>query len=84
MSQPLLPGMGVVTVMNFQPTADGKAAITGDFVLLDKEVNPVAKTLRQHGVDVTAIHTTTRSWTFRASSTCTSGRTTTPSSWRGR
>jgi len=56
MSQPLLPAMGVVTVMNFQPTADGKAAITGDFVLIDKEVNPVAKALRQHGVDVTAIH----------------------------
>jgi hypothetical protein len=56
MSQPLLPGMGVVTVMNFQPTAEGKAAITGDFVLVDKEVNAVAKTLRQHGVDVTAIH----------------------------
>jgi len=29
MGQPLLPAMGVVTVMNFQPTADGKAAITG-------------------------------------------------------
>ena len=42
MGQPLLPAMGVVTVMNFQPTADGKAAITGDFVLVDKEVNPVA------------------------------------------
>ena len=56
MGQPLLPGMGVVTVMNFQPTSDGKAAITGDFVLIDKEVNPVAKVLRQHGVDVTAIH----------------------------
>src|SRR6266699_464235 len=56
MGQPLLPAMGVVTVMNFQPTADGKAAITGDFVLIDKEVNAVAKTLRQHGVDVTAIH----------------------------
>src|SRR5256714_6346998 len=56
MGQPLLPGMGVVTVMNFQPTSDGKAAITGDFVLIDKEVNAVAKTLRQHGVDVTAIH----------------------------
>jgi uncharacterized protein DUF1259 len=56
MGQPLLPGMGVVTVMNFQPTSEGKAAITGDFVLIDKEVNPVAKTLRQHGVDVTAIH----------------------------
>jgi hypothetical protein len=56
MGQPLLPGMGVVTVMNFQPTADGKAAITGDFVLIDKEVNTVAKALRQHGVDVTALH----------------------------
>ena len=56
MGQPLLPGMGVVTVMNFQPTADGKAAITGDFVLIDKEVNPAAKALRQHGVDVTALH----------------------------
>ena len=42
--------------MNFQPTADGKAAITGDFVLVDKEVNPVARALRQHGIDVTAIH----------------------------
>src|SRR5215813_652949 len=52
----LLPATGVVTVMNFQPTTDGKAAITGDFVLLDKEVNPVARTLRQHGIDVTAIH----------------------------
>jgi uncharacterized protein DUF1259 len=56
MGQALLPGMGVVTVLNFQPTSDGKAAITGDFVLIDKEVNAVAKTLRQHGVDVTAIH----------------------------
>jgi len=56
MGHPLLPGMGVVTVMNFQPTSGGKAAITGDFVLIDKEVNAVAKTLRQHGVDVTAIH----------------------------
>ena len=56
MGQALLPAMGVVTVMNFQPTADGKAAITGDFVLIDKEVNAVAKTLRQHGIDVTALH----------------------------
>jgi hypothetical protein len=56
MGIPLLPAMGVVTVMNFQPTADGKAAITGDFVLVDKEVNVVARTLRQHGIDVTALH----------------------------
>ena len=56
MGQPLLASMGVTTVMNFQPTADGKAAITGDFALIDTEVNAVARTLRQHGVDVTAIH----------------------------
>ena len=53
---PLLPAMGVTTVLNFQPTADGVAAITGDFLLLDKEVNPVARVLRQHGIDVTALH----------------------------
>src|SRR5437773_9864868 len=52
----LLPAMGVTTVMNFQPSADGKAAITGDFVLIDKEVNPVAGALRQHGIEVTALH----------------------------
>jgi Domain of Unknown Function (DUF1259) len=56
MGAPLLPAMGVVTVLNFQPTGDGKAAITGDFVLIDKEVNAVARALRQHGIDVTAIH----------------------------
>jgi len=56
MGVPLLPAMGVVTVMNFQPAADGKAAITGDFVLIDKEVNAVARALRQHGIDVTALH----------------------------
>jgi hypothetical protein len=56
MGMPLLPAMGVTTVMNFQPTADGRAAITGDFVLIDKEVNPVARALRQHGIDVTALH----------------------------
>src|SRR4030095_10841308 len=56
MGEPLLPAMGVVTVMNFQATADGKSAITGDFVLVDHEVNPVAKALRQHGIEVTAIH----------------------------
>ena len=48
--------MGVTTLMNFQPTADGKAAIIGDFVLIDTEVNRVARTLRQHGIDVTRLH----------------------------
>jgi uncharacterized protein DUF1259 len=34
----------------------GKAAITGDFVLLGTEVNPIVKSLRQHGIEVTALH----------------------------
>jgi hypothetical protein len=56
MGVPLLPAMGVTTVLNFQPMADGKAATTGDFVLIDTEVNPVARALREHGIDVTALH----------------------------
>src|SRR5258707_800937 len=49
-------GMGSGIVINFQPTGGGKAAITGDFVLIAKEVNPVLKALRDHGIEVTAIH----------------------------
>jgi hypothetical protein len=52
----LLPAMGVNTALNFQPTGDGKAAITGDFVLIGREVNRVAKALREHGIQVTALH----------------------------
>jgi hypothetical protein len=50
------PSMGVATAINFQPTGAGKAAITGDFVLLGKEVNPVMKALRENGIEVTAVH----------------------------
>ena len=50
------PSMGVATSINFQPTGPGKAAITGDFVLIGKEVNPVIKALRQNGISVTAVH----------------------------
>src|ERR1700754_2404357 len=38
--------MGVAIGINFQPTGDGKAAITGDFVMISEEVNPVIKALR--------------------------------------
>jgi hypothetical protein len=48
--------MGTATALNFQPTGGGKAAITGDFVLLGSEVNPILKALRQHGIEVTALH----------------------------
>jgi len=48
--------MGVATAINFQPTGGGKAAITGDFVLIGNEVNPVVATLRSNGIEVTALH----------------------------
>jgi glycosyltransferase involved in cell wall biosynthesis len=48
--------MGLANAINFQPTGGGKAAITGDFVLIAKEVNPVLKALAYHGIEVTAIH----------------------------
>jgi hypothetical protein len=54
--QEIPPAMGVATAMNFQPTVGGKAAITGDFVLLGREVNPVLWTLSENGIEVTAIH----------------------------
>jgi hypothetical protein len=50
------PSMGTATAINFQPTGGGKAAITGDFVLLAGEVNPVIRALRKHGIEVEALH----------------------------
>jgi hypothetical protein len=48
--------MGISTSLNFQPTGAGKAAVTGDFVLLGREINPVLWALSQNGIQVTAIH----------------------------
>jgi hypothetical protein len=49
------PGLlGLATGVGFQPTGNGKAAT--DFVLLGDEVNPVIRTLRQNGIEVTALH----------------------------
>jgi hypothetical protein len=50
------PSMGTAIAINFQPNGRGKAAITGDFVLLGKEVNPVLRALRDNGIEVTALH----------------------------
>ncbi|HET7362652.1 MAG TPA: DUF1259 domain-containing protein [Burkholderiales bacterium] len=50
------PSMGLGIAINFQPTGNGKAAITGDFVLTGNEVNPVLKALRDNGIEVTALH----------------------------
>jgi hypothetical protein len=48
--------MGTGTGINFQPTGGGRAAVTGDFVLLGREVDPVMRELRGHGIEVTALH----------------------------
>lgn len=48
--------MGLATGLNFQPTGGGKAAITGDFVLIGSEVNPVMQALRSNGIEITALH----------------------------
>ena len=48
--------MGSANAINFQPTGEGKAAITGDFVITGDEVNPMIKTLRANGIEVTALH----------------------------
>jgi hypothetical protein len=48
--------MGGATAINFQPTGGGKAAITGDFVLIGSEVGDVTRVLRANGIEVTAIH----------------------------
>ena len=55
---PITPAgpMGLATGIGFQPTGGGKAAITGDFVMVSSEVNPVIKTLRANGIEVTAVH----------------------------
>jgi biotin operon repressor len=52
-----LPGpMGATIAINFQPTGFDTAAITGDFVLLGTEVNPVIKALQANGIEITALH----------------------------
>ncbi len=48
--------MGSAIAINFQPTGAGKAAITGDFVLIAQEVNPVLRAMRDNGIEITALH----------------------------
>jgi Domain of Unknown Function (DUF1259) len=49
------PAMGMAIAINFQ-MYDSRAAITGDFVLLADEVNPVIKALTENGITPTALH----------------------------
>ena len=50
------PSMGVATAINFQPTGGGKAAITGDFVMIEAEVNAVIRALEANGINPSALH----------------------------
>src|SRR3954452_24547050 len=48
--------LGGANAINFQPTGNGKAAITGDFLVTSNEVNPLIRALRASNIEVTAIH----------------------------
>jgi hypothetical protein len=50
------PSMGAGTVINFQPTGNGRAAIAGDFAMTGKEVGPVMKVLHDNGIQAVALH----------------------------
>ncbi len=52
----LPPAMGMATAINVQSAGNGRVAATGDFVMIDDEVNPIVKALRAHGISVTALH----------------------------
>jgi hypothetical protein len=48
--------LGGANAINFQPTGNGMAAITGDFLVTGDEVNPLIRALRANDIEVTAIH----------------------------
>jgi hypothetical protein len=48
--------MGLANAINFEPTGGGKAAMTGDFVLVDNEVGAGDEALRDNCIEVTALH----------------------------
>lgn len=50
------PAMGSAIAINFQPTGDGQAATTGDFVMTADEVQPVLQALTANGIEVMPLH----------------------------
>jgi hypothetical protein len=48
--------MGIATAINFQPLGGGRAAITGDLVMVASEVEPVQRALRASHITITALH----------------------------
>lgn len=44
------------SLLMFQPTGGGKAAINGDFAMTQDEVNPVIQALRENGIEALPLH----------------------------
>jgi hypothetical protein len=55
-AMPINAALGGANAVNYQPTGNGKAAITGDFLVTGNEVNPLIRALRAGDIAVTAIH----------------------------
>lgn len=52
----LPPGLGATTSVNFQPLGGGRAAVSGDLVLIAKEVQSALVALRRGGVELVEVH----------------------------
>ena len=52
----LSPVMDVSTSVRFQPLGNGDAAVIGEFVLEENEVEPVMQAFLDNGIEVTALH----------------------------
>ena len=48
--------LNLTTVINFQPLGGGKAAINGDFILTDSEVQKVIQALRAGNIQIVELH----------------------------
>jgi hypothetical protein len=44
------------SLLMFQPTGGGTAAINGDFAMTENEINPVIQTLRENGIEALPLH----------------------------
>lgn len=53
---PVAPAMGTAIAISFEPTGEGRAAVSGDFVAFAHEVEPLLKALQSNGIEVTALH----------------------------
>ncbi|MFS4093178.1 DUF1259 domain-containing protein [Streptomyces sp. AF1A] len=52
----LPPGLGATTSVNFQPLGGGRAAVSGDLVLIAGEVQPALVALRRGGIELVELH----------------------------